>query len=398
MKKTVGSWAIGQIAALVVSLAVASTSVAEERDFTALAERIVNTSANVQPGDVVVVAGGKHNISLMEAITIEAAKAGGMPTMFLNTDRVERAVLTEVPEQYLGQQRQFMTEWIKHVDVWIRLPGLEDRAGTREGVSETKLATRRKGGQSLWNALNDMKERVIWMNLPSRVAAEKDGVDFAKLEEMHWASLEADYEAIAERGTKLHRLLRKAKQIRITTAAGTDFAATVRGRPVFLNDGVVSADDVERPFFLSQFITLPGGNVVFAPLEDSANGVVVVPEHRTRLGPLNGIKFNFKDGKIAEFTAKEGIEGFNQIMAARAGSKDVIASISIGLNPAAHVLKGTEVTIYPPYAAGAVWLEVGNNQLLGGKNTDRGTFRFPIRDATVTVDGKVVVQNGKLTI
>jgi hypothetical protein len=61
-------------------------------------------------------------------------------------------------------------------------------------------------------------------------------------------------------------------------------------------------------------------------------------------------------------------------------------------------LKGTEVTIYPAYSAGAVWLAVGNNQLLGGKNTDRGNFRFPIQDATVTVDGKVVVQNGKLRI
>jgi hypothetical protein len=125
----------------------------------------------------------------MEALTIEA---GRMPTMFLNTDKVARGVLTEVPEEYLRQESKFMTEWIRHVDAWIRLPGLEDWAATREGVPESKLSASRQSGQSLWNALNDMKERVIWVNLPSRVAAEKDGVDFSELEEMHWASMEAN--------------------------------------------------------------------------------------------------------------------------------------------------------------------------------------------------------------
>ena len=68
-----------------------------------LARQTVTTSANIKAGDVVVVAGGKHNIELMEAIAVEVTRLGGMPTMFLYSDKVARAKYLEKPEQYLGK-------------------------------------------------------------------------------------------------------------------------------------------------------------------------------------------------------------------------------------------------------------------------------------------------------
>ena len=42
---------------------------------------------------------------------------------------------------------------------------------------------------------------------------------------------------------------------------------------------------------------------------------------------------------------------------------------------------------------------VGDNQLLGGNNSATGNFvfGFPIKDATVSIDGKTVVERGKLS-
>ena len=56
-----------------------------------LAGQLIKTSASVEPGDHVVVFGGKHSLDLMEAVAIEAQKAGGMVEMMLNTDRVARS-------------------------------------------------------------------------------------------------------------------------------------------------------------------------------------------------------------------------------------------------------------------------------------------------------------------
>lgn len=107
---------------------------AQEGQFPALAKRIVQTSVTVKPGDVVIVNGGQNTIPLMEDIAIEAAKAGGMVQMFLNTDRLARAINADVPEQYLKQEPKYFADWIKDVDVWISLPDVEDSAAVIAGV------------------------------------------------------------------------------------------------------------------------------------------------------------------------------------------------------------------------------------------------------------------------
>src|SRR6266704_4291798 len=76
----------------------------QERDLGELARRVVTTSVSVKPGDVVVITGGKHTVPLMEALAIEAQKAGGMVTMFLSSDSVVRSLNVEVPERFLSQE------------------------------------------------------------------------------------------------------------------------------------------------------------------------------------------------------------------------------------------------------------------------------------------------------
>src|ERR1039458_6097981 len=95
--------------AFAVSLACMSSAAlfAQQPNFEELAKRIVNTSVNVKSGDVVVVYGGKHNLALMEDLTIEANKAGGMSTMMISTDKVDRSFNVDVPERYLEQQPKF---------------------------------------------------------------------------------------------------------------------------------------------------------------------------------------------------------------------------------------------------------------------------------------------------
>lgn len=99
---------------------------AQEKNYGDLAARIVKTSAGVKPGDVVVVAGGKHNLAVMEEMAIQAMKAGGLVTMMIDSDRLERALFTEVPENYLEQPPTYFAEWLKHMNVFIGLAGVED--------------------------------------------------------------------------------------------------------------------------------------------------------------------------------------------------------------------------------------------------------------------------------
>ena len=45
-----------------------------------------------------------------------------------------------------------------------------------------------------------------------------------------------------------------------------------------------------------------------------------------------------------------------------------------------------------------VVINTGGNNLSGGENTATGGFDFPITHATVIIDGKTVVEDGKLKL
>src|SRR5258706_522192 len=126
-------------ASVIAGFFAAVSTCGQDNEFATLAARIIKTTANVKPGEVIVISGGKHNLPIMEELAIEAQKAGGLVTMFLDSDRVQRALFKEVPEQYLAQNRIYLGEWIKHVDVMINLPSVEDPNALFAGVPPERI-------------------------------------------------------------------------------------------------------------------------------------------------------------------------------------------------------------------------------------------------------------------
>jgi hypothetical protein len=67
---------------------------------------------------------------------------------------------------------------------------------------------------------------------------------------------------------------------------------------------------------------------------------------------------------------------------------------SIGLNPAMKVQEQKGYT--PATAAGMVLVGAGGNELQGGQNNGGIGINLAIANATVEVDGTVIVRNGQL--
>jgi aminopeptidase len=377
-------------------LALVSTANAVDPKYERLARDVVRTSANVQAGDVVAVHGGKPTIDLMEAVASEVLKLGGMPTMFLTTDQVARARYLEMPDQFLDQDQTYFAEWLKQIDVWISVPAYEDPKAVWAGIPEERLAKSRKSLQVVWDMLDDARIRLLNIGYPTKEQAEMYGLDFDTYQGMHWKAATTDYRKISEKGNYLVNILKGAKNVHVTTPHGTDVTFTVGNRPIFLDDGIVTKEEARSNRFLDRIAALPGGAVMFAPIESSANGNVVVPRHRCRYKPLTGISFEFKDGKLKNFKADKGGECFTETMAPYTGAKDTIGYINIGLNPEWKVMEDPG-DFRPEDAAGMIVIGIGNNELYGGNNKDTtAEFSFPIVNATVDVDGRTVIKDGKL--
>jgi aminopeptidase len=387
------------VALLALSVGAASGALAEtpgaDPKLQDMARRVIANSVRVKPGDVVAISGGTHTIPLMEALAIEAQKAGGQTQIFLNSDRVIRAGYTEVPEQHIGQSPAHFAEWLKQIDVWIGLPTVSDPKSTFAGIQAERLAKSNKASRVITDMLNASKVRAVFIGYPTRELATLNQVDFPTYEKLHWDAVSTDPAGMASRGNTLKAALAAAKTVRVTSPAGTDFTFTVGNRPIIVDDGTLGDDKIRAAMIVARSAALPGGTVAVAPIETSARGKVVVPRMRCRNEPLTGVSFEFVDGKAQNFKAEKGADCYASVQAPYTGPKDVFGFFQIGINPARRVMEDPG-DFRPSDAAGMVLISIGDNKLSGGNNTAPGGFSFPIVRATVTVDGKPIVQDGRL--
>ncbi|HXM17964.1 MAG TPA: aminopeptidase [Candidatus Tumulicola sp.] len=363
-----------------------------------LAQRIITTSVAVQPGEVVVIEGGKHTIPLMEALAIEAQKAGGLVTLWLDSDKVIRSLDTEVPEQFLSQQPRYQATWYRAIDVYINLPPASDIAALDAGVSAKRLGEINAAGEFLTPLLDGMKYRALVITYPTDQRGKSFKLNGATYVNMVWGAMGADYTKIAAAGESLKHKLAVGKTVRITSPAGTDITFKLAGRMPNLTDGIITGPQAKGHKFVDRSAGLPDGVVSVAPNEKSANGKVVVPRAACRFGVMKNVAFTLKNGMASGLTAASGLDCFNGLVAASGGPTMEFSNISIGLNPAWPNHEENGAAYYPGPGAGLVFVSIGDNQLLGGsvKTVGNFGFGFPITHATVYIDGVKVVDNGNL--
>ena len=243
--------------------------------------------------------------------------------------------------------------------------------------------------------LNASKLRGVFVSYPNKRYAEMHQLDYPTYEKMTWGSIGADYAAIAAQAEQLKQLLATGKKMHITSPAGTDLTLDLAGRPLFADDGVLSAADQQEKLIYNRTARLPGGLVYGTCQETSATGRLAVANDAISDGkPLKGFKADLKNGQVENVRAEVGADAFQQQMSAYGPSALQIGRFSIGLNPVMKV--DDQKGFHPATAAGLVYLGTGNNALYGGQNKSTGGYSFPIADATVEVDGKMIIHNGQL--
>jgi aminopeptidase len=225
----------------------------------------------------------------------------------------------------------------------------------------------------------------------AKAAAQRAGVrgDFnAPHRAEAWANgaMTADFVAIRERAERLAGIWRGAREVRVTSPAGTDLRATVAGREpvawltgICRNPGEVSA--------------LPGGEVSLPPVEGTAEGTVVWERVASDLGALETpVRITVRGGRAV------GIDG-----GASAGRlRDIVASvrdagnigeIGIGLNPAARI--ADEIT-EAKKAFGTVHIALGDSaNEYGGLVESDVHLDGLVMTPTVEFDGRPIIVDGR---
>ncbi len=110
---------------------------------------------------------------------------------------------------------------------------------------------------------------------------------------------------------------------------------------------------------------------------------------------VEGLTWNFENGKMISYSATSNQEVFDEFYGGASGDKDKIAHITIGVNPAG-VPTGLGLT--DAICAGVVSIGIGRNIESGGKNETNFSWSISLTDASLVADGVTLVENGKLKV
>ena len=202
--------------------------------------------------------------------------------------------------------------------------------------------------------------------------------------------LNADYYAIAERTEKLTELLTKAETARVTTKAGTDITLPLGGV-----DAIASTGLIHGP---GSFGNLPSGEAYMRPVEGESSGIFIVDGSMAGIGDLKGkkpISIRVEKGFATEITGGSEADELKTKLEAVGKLAFNVAELGIGTNDAARIIGNI---LEDEKVMGTIHIALGNNMSMGGTIDVPIHLDGIIKEPTVELDGKIIMEKGRLLI
>jgi hypothetical protein len=208
-------------------------------------------------------------------------------------------------------------------------------------------------------------------------------------------ALDIDYAAMARQMDAAIARLR-ANDVRVTTPAGTDLRFRVGDRPFNRQTGDASKANARKGRIrIDRHTELPAGVLRVAPIEESVNGVLVLPAARFGADRVTSARLVIRNGAIVESSAATGARALEAFLASEPGASR-FREFALGFNPRLTIPAGEQSLPYYGYGAGVVRMSLGDNNELGGAVRGGGIRWLFFPDATVIAGGETLVERGRL--
>ena len=196
--------------------------------------------------------------------------------------------------------------------------------------------------------------------------------------------MSADYGQIAKFTDSLTQRLQGSSIARITTALGTNLRLSLASREWKKDTGILRGQKA--------FGNLPAGETYIAPVEDSAEGVLVVDKCFPGMLLSEPTRMTFEKGRVMHVEGGAGAEFLRSAFAQHGDSARVVAELGIGTNPLAR-LQGNIIT--DEKVLGTIHVAVGRSDFFGGKNVATTHIDGVVGLPTLEIDSKVIIENGE---
>jgi leucyl aminopeptidase (aminopeptidase T) len=198
-----------------------------------------------------------------------------------------------------------------------------------------------------------------------------------------------DYGVVKSNCDNMLRALEGAREIRVTSPLGTEVRFSVEGRRFIADTGILTEK--------GSFGNLPAGEVFVAPVEGTANGVMVFDGAIAGVGTLKTpVKVLVEDGFAVKFEGEDEAQRLKRLLeSVNVREAFNVAEFGIGTNPGARIV-GNILMDEKVYKT--VHIAFGDNSTIGGRVKAGIHLDGIITRPTVYIDDKMIMRDGEWLI
>ena len=222
----------------------------------------------------------------------------------------------------------------------------------------------------------------VTCQFPTPALAQDAAMSLRAFEDLLYGAVLLDWDAERQRMERISARFTAADEVRIV-GTDTDLTLSLAGREGCVDDG---------------HLNLPGGEVFFAPVEDSAEGVIAYSEFPAVYGSneVAGVRLRFEGGRIVDAAAASGEDFLLTTLDTDEGARR-LGELGIGCNPG--IRRHMKNVLFDEKIYGTVHLAVGASYpFTGGRNASAIHWDM-VKDlrtgGKILCDGKLVQENGE---
>ncbi|NJN82926.1 MAG: aminopeptidase [Caldilineaceae bacterium] len=359
-----------------------------------LADILVNYSAEVRPGDWVLVKGGVLALPLIDEVVKYVVRAGGHPSVTLLSDSIDEVILREASAEQLGWVSPFEEKMARDMDVRIiirapsntrSLTGMDpSRQNTYQNAQRKFLPTyleRTAAGQHRW----------VGTLYPCDAYAQEADMSLREYEDFVYAATYADQADPVQHWCAIHDMQQRlidwldGKHAVVVRGPDIDMQLSIEGRTFVNSDGKRN---------------MPSGEIYTGPVEESVNGWVRFSYPAIRGGrEVSGVEFEFSDGKVVTARAEKNEAYLLDQLETDDGSR-YLGEFAFGTNY--QIQRFTKNILYDEKIGGTLHMAVGSGYPeTGSRNRSAVHWDFICNmrhDSEVWIDGELFYKNGKFQV
>jgi leucyl aminopeptidase (aminopeptidase T) len=357
-----------------------------DTDWARVARLIVRQSLALQPGERVLLhADPTYFPALLEQVRIEIVRAGAVEVAAHmlhppGLERVRQELRRRENPSLRALEDRAAAALFDLADVYLWLP-----TSWRYSAGQTEeILTRWRGraihfhwimepvDEALFRALSRLYDDALWIDYPALTAHQRRAIA---------ALRDATVEVTDPRGTRLRFALPGAH---FHLGNGDASKAFVDGHA---RPGSARDREVELPCGAIRTVDIAG-----------AEGIVVTGPEAFAGRSVGSLRIEFRDNRIRRLTSEHHAAFVEAVWGAHDGDRDRLGEFNLGFNPALAVRAELPAIPYYGYGAGIVRLSLGDNRESGGPYRSSYHQWLFLTDATVTANGRPVVEAGRLVL